>query len=92
MKTLVKKLKSGIQPVRAWLRANLSPGQKTLAGATLAIFAGFAIAVLASGAVYVSAMGWLPVAVITVALMAFSFLSAYLGPCCGGWQEFLSGC
>jgi len=79
MKTLVKKLKSGIQSVRAWLRANLSPGQKTLAGATLAIFAGFAIAVLASGAVYVSAMGWLPVAVITVALMAFSFLSAYLG-------------
>ncbi len=78
MKTLLNKLKNSIRSVKAWMKVNLSPGQKTLAGATVAIFAGFAIAVLASGAVYVGALGWLPVAVITLVIMGISFLGAFL--------------
>lgn len=67
-----------MQAAKARLKANLSPGKHTLASATLAIFAGFAVAVLASGSVYVSALGWVPVAVITMTIMAISFFGALL--------------
>lgn len=78
MKTFALKIKHGFQSIITWFKENLLPDKKTLAGATLAIFAGFAITVLASGFVFAGALGWLSVTIITVCILIISFIGALL--------------
>ncbi|TVQ85936.1 MAG: hypothetical protein EA393_13095 [Bacteroidetes bacterium] len=78
MKKITQKIKLRFQSLKAKLKKNFSPDKKTLAGATLGIFVGFAIAVLASGFVYVNAIGWLPVLIMTVSILIISFIAAFL--------------
>ncbi|MFN2396247.1 MAG: hypothetical protein ABR597_11225 [Bacteroidales bacterium] len=78
MRKFTQKLKSRFQPLKTKLKENFTPDKKTLAGATLGIFGGFAIAILASGLVYVNTLGWLPVLIMTVSIMIISFISAWL--------------
>jgi hypothetical protein len=78
MKKITQKLKLKLQSIKTRLKENLTPDKKTLAAATLGIFVGFAIAVLASGFVYVSALGWLPVLIMTISILILSFIAAWL--------------
>jgi hypothetical protein len=78
MKKITQKLKLKFQSIKTRLKENLTPDKKTLAAATLGIFVGFAIAVLASGFVYVSALGWLPVLIMTISILILSFIAAWL--------------
>ncbi len=78
MKPFTKRVNSGFKSLKTWGKENLSPGKKTLAGATLAVFAGFSVTALASGFAQASAIGLVPVLVMTVSLLAISFLAALL--------------
>ncbi len=78
MEKITQKLKRSLQTIKTRLKENLTPDKKTLTGATLGIFVGFAIAVFASGIVYVNALGWLPVLIMTFSILIISFVAAYL--------------
>lgn len=78
MKKITQKIKLRFKSLKSKVKDNLTPDKKTLAGATLGVFVGFAIAVLASGFVYVSALGWLPVLIMTVSILIISFIAAWL--------------
>ncbi len=60
------------------MKENFSPDKKTLAGATMGVFLGFAIAVAASGFVNAGALGWLPVLIMTGSILIISFIMAFL--------------
>jgi hypothetical protein len=78
MKKITQKIKLKLQSIKTRLKENLTPDKKTIAGATLGIFLGFAVAILASGLVYVNALGWLPVLIMTISILVISFISAWL--------------
>ncbi len=78
MKRITKRIKMSFQSMMTQTQKNLAPDRKTLAGATLAIFLGFAIAAMASGMVYISALGWQTVLLITASILIISFLGALL--------------
>lgn len=78
MKKLAQRIQSRFQSCKTKVKENFSPGRKTLAGATLAIFLAFAVAVFASGSVFISTLGWLPVLVFTVSVLIISFVGAIL--------------
>ncbi len=79
LKSFANKFTYRFQSAKAWLKENFSTDHNTLTGATLAIFAGFAMAVLASGFVYINALGWPAVILMTVSVLGISFLGAFLG-------------
>ncbi len=78
MKKLTQRIKFWFQSLKAKARENFSPDMKTLTGATLAIFLAFAVAVFASGSVFIGTLGWLPVLVMTVSVLIISFVGAIL--------------
>ena len=78
MRKIRQKIKLHFKSFKTKINENFAPDQKTLAGATLGIFLGFAIAVIASSFVYISALGWLPVIIMTLGILIISFLIAWL--------------
>jgi len=78
MKKLTQRIKSWFQSCKTRVKENFSPGRKTLASATLAIFLAFAVALFASGSVFISTLGWLPVLVMTTSILIISFVGALL--------------
>lgn len=78
MKTSFARL---INPLKSlWTKSKnyFSPGKAALFGATLAMFITFSIVVLASGMVFLDALGWGVVLIICISLLAVSFLGAWL--------------
>lgn len=59
-------------------RQNFSPDIATLAGISWGIFLGFALAAMASGFVYVRAIGLIPVLIMTLSILIVSILGAFL--------------
>ena len=78
MKKNTQRIKLHFKSFKTKIKDNLTPDNKTLTGATLGIFMGFAIAVIASSLVYLSALGWLPVIILAISILIISFLGAWL--------------
>ncbi len=78
MKKFITRLKHSFHLVWQKFSGNVLPGKKARVGATIGIFAGFAITTLMVTLSYVSSLGWVVISVMSIGLLAVSFGIAWL--------------